>query len=157
MAEIDRKDMLEEMNQDIPAAFETDTAVSSDGEDSDAEAAELSEALPEVPEGGDDRDYSGEVRKLLEYCPEMKGRQIPDEVVADFTMGKDLVQAYREYERRSYIKQYGENTKASREREAMRQNAQTSLKAPVRGVYGGGATDTSPSDDFLAGFNADNW
>ena len=63
----------------------------------------------------------------------------------------------REYERRSYIKQYGENTKASREREAMRQNAQTSLKAPVRGVYGGGATDTSPSDDFLAGFNADNW
>ena len=157
MIEMEANEIIEEMNTvSFKEAAETVETTSNEDAEADDGAEETLESLPDAPED-DTRDYGGEVKKLLEYCPELKGQQIPDEVIAEFTKGRDLVQSYRDYERRSYIKQYGDNTKTEREKYEMLHNAETAMRAPVRGVYGGGATDTSPSDDFLAGFNADNW
>ena len=156
MTEIEKMEVMEETGAenggDPIEAAEEETNLSQ----RENAAEEMAQMLPEAPEE-DERDYAGEVRKLLEYCPELRGQQIPDEVVAEFTKGSDLVQAYREYERRSYIKQYGDNAKAAKDIYDARHNEEMAMRAPVKGVYGGGAADTSPSDDFLAGFNADNW
>lgn len=157
MNEIEVKEIIEEIEAESPAeSFGSEEKTAAEVEKAETDAEEMLEILPDAPEE-DSRDYSGEVKRLLEYCPELKGQQIPEEVVAEFTNGRDLVQAYREYERRSYIKQYGDNAKMAREIYARQHNSEAAMKAPVKGVYGGGAADTSPSDDFLAGFNADNW
>ena len=42
-----------------------------------------------------------------------------------------------------------------RENEILRQNAEPAQRSPVQGVAGGGVT--VPNDDFLRGFDSDEW
>lgn len=124
-----------------------------------AKPAEQSEAKPEEPETvrtppvkePPARDLSAEVRELWELRPESKGKALPPEVAAAAASGKNLVRAYLEYENRQ---ERAAAEELRKENAILKQNAASAAKAPVRGVTGGGATDTQPEDPFLKGFNA---
>ena len=101
------------------------------------------------------RDYQAEVEELLQARPQLRGQALPDAVsraaVAD---NKRLLLAYLDYEAKQV---QAENERLRRENEIYKQNAATAARSPVRGVSGGGATDTKPSDPFLDGFNSADW
>lgn len=92
--------------------------------------------LPEEAAPG--RDYAAEVKALYEARPELRGEQLPDEVVAACVGGKSLTAAYGEY--------------ASRRRTARMERAPR--RPAVKSVTSGGATQSQGEDPFLRGFNA---
>lgn len=98
------------------------------------------------------RDFAAEVAMLKAARPEV--RELPAEVVkacTDANNPKHLMVAYAEYE---VAQQKAEAEKLRKENEVLKQNAASAARAPVSGTSGGGATDTTPEDDFLKGFNA---
>lgn len=123
------------------------------------------------------RDFEAEVETLVKAKPRLLGAPLPEEVVNDCVKnGKPLIRAYLDYEQgrreasdtmhrtaldavRSENESLRANARAfARENRALRQNAEAAGRAPVRGVSGGGATDTRPGDDpFLKGFDSDGW
>ena len=54
-------------------------------------------------------------------------------------------------------KSRAETRKLQRENQVLRQNAAAAMRAPVRGVGGGGDTKQEPDDPFLMGFNDEKW
>jgi hypothetical protein len=101
------------------------------------------------------RDFKGEVADLLKAHPELRGTQLPDEVVkACVVDGRSLAGAYEAYARK---KTEAENRAVKAENKRLKQNADAARRAPVRGVSKGGATNTQPDDPFLIGFNSDRW
>ena len=99
------------------------------------------------------RDFSAEARELVKARPDLAGQTVPQEVVrACMAENKSLLVAYTEYEAKQ---QKAEADKLRRENRILKQNEATAKQAPVKGVRGGGATDTKPEDDFLRGFNSD--
>lgn len=83
------------------------------------------------------RDMEGEVRALYEAHPELKGEELPEEVVTACAVeGKELTKAYEAY---------------AEERESKKTPA---AHAPVRSVTRGGSVDARPADAFLRGFDA---
>lgn len=100
---------------------------------------------------GAERDYVGEVARLLEQYPELKGKTLPEEVVLTALDGKDLIAAYEEYlEKRAFAEMNDEEDRDP----VHRQNRCTAKRAPVRGISGGSAVTVQGEDDFLRGFNA---
>ena len=77
--------------------------------------------------------------------------EVPDEVARAYADGANLLTAYVAYREKQTSK-----TAASlkKENQVLKQNAASAAKAPVKGVTGGGATDTKPKNDLLAGFDA---
>lgn len=114
--------------------------------------AEVETSTPAPKEAA--RDFQAEAQALLDARPDLKGKPLPDEVFKACVKGKTMLEAYTEYEARVAK---AENVKLQKENKIMRQNARASAKAPVSGTRGGGKTDTSPTDDFLRGFDADDW
>lgn len=101
------------------------------------------------------RDYQAEVEELLQARPDLRGKQLPDEVSQAAVAGnRRLLLAYMDYEAKQAK---AENERLRRENQIYKQNAATAARSPVKGVSGGGATDTKPSDPFLEGFNASDW
>lgn len=98
------------------------------------------------------RDFGAEALELLQVYPQLRGRQLPDAVLAECARGQRLLQAYRNYESRE---NRAELQRLRRENEALRQNAEAARRAPVWGVSGGGCTDNSPADPFLDGFQGE--
>ena len=99
------------------------------------------------------RDFAAEARDLVRARPDLAGKRVPDEVVkACISEKKPLMVAYTEYEARQ---QKTEVEKLRRENKILKQNEASAKQAPVKGVRGGGATDTKPEDDFLKGFNSE--
>lgn len=99
------------------------------------------------------RDFNAEARDLVRARPDLAGQTVPEEVVrACLTENKPLLVAYTEYEARQ---QKAETDKLRRENKILKQNEASATRAPVKGVRGGGATDTKAEDDFLRGFNSD--
>ena len=97
------------------------------------------------------RDFRTEIQQLLEARPDLRGKQLPDEVVkACASQGQNLLAAYSAYEVRQ---ERAAADKLRKENEVLRQNAASAAKAPVSGTQGGGATDVKPEDDFLRGFD----
>lgn len=108
-------------------------------------------AEPKAPK----RDYQAEVEELLQARPNLRGKQLPDEVSKAAVAGnRRLLLAYMDYEARQA---QAENERLRRENEIYKQNAATAARSPVKGVSGGGPTDTRPSDPFLDGFNTSDW
>lgn len=109
-------------------------------------------STPAAPQE-DARDFKAEVSGLLFTHPELRGTQLPDEVVQDCVVnGMSLDRAYEKYSR----KQAEAETKALKaENKTLKQNAETARRAPVRGVSKGGAAANAPDDPFLAGFYSD--
>ena len=62
---------------------------------------------------------------------------------------------FPEAKRLAEIAKKAEADKLRRENRILKQNEASAKQAPVKGVRGGGATDTKPEDDFLRGFNSD--
>jgi len=96
------------------------------------------------------RDLGAEVRELWQLRPELQGKPLPPEVASAAAKGRNLVRAYLDFESRQ---QRAEADNLRKELEIMKQNAASAAKAPVKGVSGGGATDTQPEDPFLVGWN----
>lgn len=95
------------------------------------------------------RDLAGEISQLKTLFKDFK--EMPEEVAIAHSMGVDLVTAYT-----AYRSQQSEKAAASlkKENEVLKQNAASAAKAPVRGVTGGGATNTKPQNDLLKGFDS---
>ena len=98
------------------------------------------------------RDFVREVQQLKALYPEFK--EMPDEVAKATANGADLLTAYVAYREKQTSKAAASLKK---ENEVLKQNAASAAKAPVRGVTGGGATDTKPKNNLLAGFDSDDW
>ena len=98
------------------------------------------------------RDFEGEIRQLKALYPDFK--EMPDEVAKAAANGANLLTAYVAY-REKQTSQAAASLK--RENEVLRQNAASAAKAPVKGVTGGGATDTKPKNGLIQGFDSDDW
>lgn len=110
------------------------------------EQTKAPETKPDLPA----RDLGAEVRELWNMRPELRGQALPAEVAAAASKGQNLVRAYLEFESKSQ-REEAENLR--KELNILKQNAASAAKAPVKGVSGGGATDTKPEDPFLRGFD----
>jgi len=99
-----------------------------------------------------ERDFQAEVRQLRALYPDFK--EMPDEVASAVANGAGLLTAYVAY-REKQTSQAAASLK--RENEVLKQNAASAAKAPVRGVTGGGATNTKPKSPLFAGFDSDEW
>lgn len=107
----------------------------------------------EVPEAEDPvAKTRREVDKLKELYPDFK--EMPDEVALAYSKGVDLLTAYLAYREKQTSKAAASLKK---ENEVLKQNAASAAKAPVRGVTGGGATNTKPTPGILKGFDDDAW
>jgi hypothetical protein len=114
--------------------------------------APAAQDAPAAPQG---RNFKDEVAELLSVRPDLRGAQLPQEVVnACVQDGKRLFIAYSEYERQQ---EKAENERLAKRVKVLEQNAAAAARSPVSGVSGGGATDTKPKDDFLLGFDADDY
>lgn len=95
------------------------------------------------------RNFVEEVNQLKALYPEFK--EMPDEVAKAVSNGANLLTAYIAYREK-------QNSKAAatlkKENEVLKQNAASAAKAPVKGITGGGATNTKPTNDFLKGFDS---
>ena len=108
---------------------------------------------PTAPGGGAPaRDFRAEVTELLTARPELKGKPLPQEVLAATAKGKPLMAAFYEHEAGQAR---AEAERLRQENEIMKQNAANAARAPVSGTQGGGAPNNKPEDDFLRGFNED--
>ena len=105
------------------------------------------------PQEAPKRDTQAEVNELLTARPQLRGQQLPPEVISAWGGGKNLLLAYTEYENQ---KAAVEAERLQQENNIHKQNAANAAKAPVKGVASGGATNTKGDDDFLRGFNSDD-
>lgn len=97
-------------------------------------------------------DWNADVARLAKLRPDVK--ELPVEVHQAWLNGEDLVTAYLLHENRALR---GSKAAVEKETKVLKQNAASAAKAPVRGVTGGGPTDTKPKSDFLKGFDSDEW
>ena len=96
------------------------------------------EAAPARPQ----RDYAAEVASLYAARPELRGTELPGEVVAACVRGTSLTQAYTDFARRQ------------REEARLRQREARAPRRPaVKSVTQGGAAAAQGEDAFLRGFN----
>ena len=107
---------------------------------------------PTVEEEPVERDFTAEVQQLKALYPDFK--ETPDEVALAVANGTNLLTAYVAYREKQTQKAAASLKK---ENEVLKHNAASAAKAPVKGVTGGGATDTKPKNDLLVGFDSDSW
>lgn len=100
------------------------------------------------------RDFKAEAAQFFAAHPEWVGKQIPNEVSNAWAAGKSLEEAVAAYGAKQSS---AEASKLRKENQVLRQNAAAAAKAPVKGVTGGGKTDTSAEDPFIKGFDSDEW
>lgn len=98
------------------------------------------------------RDFKAEVDQLKALYPDFK--EMPDEVAKAVSNGTNLLTAYLAYREKQTSKAAASLKK---ENEVLKQNAASAAKAPVKGVTGGGATNTKPQHRLLDGFDSDSW
>lgn len=98
------------------------------------------------------RDFKAEVDQLKALYPDFK--EMPDEVAKSAANGTNLLTAYLAYREKQTSKAAASLKK---ENEVLKQNAASAAKAPVKGVTGGGATNTKPQHRLLDGFDSDSW
>lgn len=115
------------------------------------EAEPVAPTVVEVP-AAPVRDFEAEVRQLKTLYPDFK--VMPNEVAKAVAEGTNLLTAYVAYREKQTNKAAASLKK---ENEVLKQNAASAAKAPVRGVTGGGATDTKPKNNLLVGFDSDDW
>ena len=121
-------------------------------EDEPPSHEDVSEQEPTVASVPPVRDWNADVARLARMRPDVK--ELPVEVHQAWLNGEDLVTAYLLHENRALR---GSKAAVEKETKVLKQNAASAAKAPVRGVTGGGPTDTKPKSDFLKGFDSDEW
>lgn len=104
--------------------------------------AEAAPAEAEAAPARSQRDYAAEVASLYAARPELRGTELPEEVVAACVRGTSLTQAYTDFARRQ------------REEARLRQREARAPRRPaVKSVTQGGAAAAQGEDAFLRGFN----
>ena len=98
------------------------------------------------------RDFMSEVEQLRAVYPDFK--EMPNEVAKAVANGANLLTAYVAYREKQTSKAAASLKK---ENEVLKQNAASAAKAPVKGITGGGATNTKPTPGILKGFDDDAW
>ena len=98
--------------------------------------------------------FQREVTELFTARPDLQHLPIPDEVLDACVKGGNLLKVYTDYEKG---KINSERNKIEKENKILKQNATAASQAPVKGVNGGGKTDTTPGDPFLKGLMEDEW
>lgn len=118
---------------------EEEAILPEDPAEAEAEAAPAeAEQAPARPQ----RDYAAEVASLYAARPELRGTELPEEVVAACVRGTSLTQAYTDFARRQ------------REEARLRQREARAPRRPaVKSVTQGGAAAAQGEDAFLRGFN----
>lgn len=116
-----------------------------------AQTAEPPASRQETPPS---RDFRGEATRFFAEHPEWVGKQLPAEVSTAWAAGKSLEEAFGAYTAKQ---KSAEASALRKENRILKQNAAAAAKAPVKGVTGGGETDTQPIDPFIAGFDSDEW
>lgn len=119
-------------------------------EEKETERAPFTDTAP-LSEGREEH-FRSQARDLVAAFPELKGRQAPAEVIRAAMRGENLTAAYA---RHVLAQSRADNARLERELAAERQNAAAALRAPVRGVSGGGAVGEQGRDPFLTGLMAD--
>lgn len=104
--------------------------------------------------GDDVQDLASEIESFYQLYPKEREKPVPDEVAMDVAAGANFTRRYL-----AYMNKRDEAAAKSlkKENEVLKQNAASAARAPVRGVTGGGPTETKPESDFLRGFNSDGW
>lgn len=111
-------------------------------EPAEAEAEAAPAAAEEPAPARPQRDYAAEVASLYAARPELRGTELPAEVVAACVRGTSLTQAYTDFARRQ------------REETRLRQReARVPRRPAVKSVTQGGAAAAQGEDAFLRGFN----
>lgn len=82
------------------------------------------------------RAFEQEVHELLAARPELRGEELPKEVVDACIRGKTVTEAYNDYAREQKTKS-------------------RPAAAPIRGVTRGGSVQTGPEDAFLRGLQTE--
>lgn len=100
------------------------------------------------------RNFRAEAEQFYAGHPELEGGQMPQSVLRAWLGGAGLGEAYAQF---VSGKNRAEVQRLTRENQVLRQNADAALRAPVRGVMGGGDTRPEPEDPFLSGFNDTRW
>lgn len=104
--------------------------------------AEAAPAEAEAAPARSQRDYAAEVASLYAARPELRGTELPAEVVAACVRGTSLTQAYTDFARRQ------------REETRLRQReARVPRRPAVKSVTQGGGAAAQGEDAFLRGFN----
>ena len=118
---------------------EEEAILPEDPAEAEAEAAPAeAEQAPARPQ----RDYAAEVASLYAARPELRGTELPEEVVAACVRGTSLTQAYTDFARRQ------------REEARLRQREARAPRRPaVKSVTQGGGAAAQGEDAFLRGFN----
>jgi hypothetical protein len=116
------------------------------------DAAEPTEPVVPAAPAKPSRDFGAEVQQLKALYPDFK--EMPDEVAKAAANGANLLTAYVAYREKQTSKAAASLKK---ENEVLKQNAASAAKAPVKGVTGGGATNTKPQNNLLKGFEDDAW
>ena len=112
---------------------------------SEAEAFEAGfSAAPKAP-----RDWEAEWRELATAHPEVVGKEMPADIY-EACLASELP-PIRVYESMMLSRMTDELAKLQAENAALKQNAETSARAPVTASSGG--VSTAPEDSFLRGFN----
>ena len=112
---------------------------------SEAEAFEAGfSAAPKAP-----RNWEAEWRELATAHPEVVGKEMPADIY-EACLASELP-PIRVYESMMLSRMRDELAKLQAENAALRQNAETSARAPVTASSGG--ISTAPEDSFLRGFN----
>lgn len=122
------------------------------------EAAEKPSQAP-APITNGNRDYTAEVRELMKRYPDFT--EMPDEVAEAAANGESLIDAYGAWRDKTSRKAAAESKKETatlkRENTILKQNMARQAQAPVRGITGGGKTESAKDDDFIKGFDSDPW
>ena len=144
-ARVDHEDRQVELEEsELPALYQKAQATE--------RAQRRLRELSELKEADAARDLGAEAEELLRVFPEMQGRSIPTEVVLESLQGKKtLTAAFAAWIERQHRAELEQLRRENGRREAGRRAAE---RAPVRGVSGGGGTDTRPADPFLTGFDS---
>lgn len=121
-----------------------------------AQVPEPAEQAQEEEEGNakQTRDFRSEAEEFYTRHPGYQGGQMPKAVLDAWLSGTGLGEAFAAYERGQ---SRAEARRLQRENQVLRQNAAAAMRAPVRGVGGGGDTKQEPEDPFLMGFNDEKW
>lgn len=120
--------------------------------------SEQTQTDPSAKPAEPQRDLAAEARELSSLHPELVGKDLPREVMTAWASGVRLKDAYAKYEldaQRAQDKAVIEQQR--KEIEILKQNAAAAAKAPVKGVTGGGKTDTEPDDPFMKGLDSYDW
>lgn len=141
-ARVDHQDRDVELDEsELPALYQK------------AQATERAQRRLRQLGGEAGRDLSYEAEELLAVFPQMRGKSIPTEVVLDsLRSDRTLTAAFADYSERQHRRALEE---LRRNDSRSRQNSSAAQHSPVRGVTGGGGTDTGPADPFLRGFNSE--